>query len=324
MKTGRPWKRVILGTVIALAALWLTFRETDWDGLGRVVASSNLLPLILIVPLLTGSYIFRVLRWRVLLSHMETVPYRVLTPPVLVAFMMNSVFPGRLGEVARAIMLSRKTSVPFSSGFATVVVARLFDGLSLTFMTLLVMASMWESLGAHVRTGLIMAGGGYLLVLAFLAVLRAWHGRAAELLVRPMRLVGLQRPADKAERLLCSFADGLSVLRNPRDVLKTGVLSAGIWCCLTASVIPVFLSLGIRFHWNTAPLVLVLAGLGMLIPTPAGTGTVHYLIGVVFPVITGIPDTSAKALAILFHASQFLPIIIAGLVAQGNEMRRGP
>lgn len=314
--------KTIIGLAIAAATLWLTFRNTDWTELQAVVSKASMLPLLLVLPLLAASYTFRVLRWRVLLIHLEAVPCRVLTPPVLVAFMLNSVFPGRIGEVARAMLLARKTRIPFSSGFASVVVARLFDGLSLTFLALLVMASMWRDLTGAIRSGLLMAGAGYVLVLLALAALRAWHGKAAGLLVRPLRMLGLKGPAGKLEGVLTSFAAGLDVLRKPRDIVRAAALSAGVWGCLTASVIPVFWSLGIGFEWYTAPLVLVLSGLGMLIPTPAGTGTIHYLLGVVFPVITGVPEPSAKAMAILFHASQFLPIIVAGLIAQGDGLRK--
>jgi hypothetical protein len=73
------------------------------------------------------------------------------------------------------------------------------------------------------------------------------------------------------------------------------------------------------FQWYYPPLILVLAGLGMLIPTPAGTGTIHYALGVVFPVITGIGESTAKVMAVVFHATQFLPIIVAGLVAALRE-----
>lgn len=314
--------KTLAGVLVAGAALWLTFRNTDWRQLADAVSSASLAPLLLVLPLLAASYGFRVLRWRVLLSHMERIPCRVLTPPVLVAFMLNSVFPGRIGEVVRAVLLSRKTSVPFSSGFATVVVARLFDGLSLTLMTLLVMASMWERLTGTVRTGLMLAGAGYILVLVALACLRAWHGRAAAILVAPLEFLGMRGLSMRVKGLLMSFTAGLDVLKSPVDVMRTVGFSAGVWGCLTLSVIPVFWSLGVEFQWYTAPLVLVLSGLGMLIPTPAGTGTIHYLLGVVFPAITGMPETSAKALAILFHATQFLPIILAGLIAQGDGLRK--
>ncbi len=314
--------RTAVGLVIALATLWLAFRKTAWTELAEVVSAASLAPLLLVLPLLAASYMFRILRWRVLLGHMEKIPYRILTPPVLVAFMLNAILPGRVGEVIRAVLLSRKTTVPFSSAFATVVVARLFDGLSLTFMTLLVMLSMWGNLTGPIRSGLIMAGVGYLAVLLVLAALRAWHDKTAAILVKPVRFLGFSGAADKVERLLLSFAAGLDVLKSPRDLLKAVACSAGVWGCLTISVIPVFWSLGMAFQWNTAPLVLILSGLGMLIPTPAGTGTIHYLLGVVFPVVTGIPEASAKAMAILFHATQFLPVIVAGLIAGGGGLKK--
>jgi uncharacterized protein (TIRG00374 family) len=311
--------RTLLGVLVAGVTLWLTFRKTDWSELAGAWGSAAPAPLLLVLPLLAASYGFRVLRWRVLLRHLEEIPLRVLTPPILVAFMLNSVFPGRIGEVVRAVLLSRRTRVPFSSGFATVVVARLLDGLTLSLMTLLVMASMWADLAVSIRSGLILAGAGYLVVLLVLVSLRRWHEKTASALVRPLRALGFNRTADRAHALLLSFAAGLDVMKNPRDTLKAVALSLGVWGCLTLSVIPVFWSLGIGFRWNTAPLVLVLSGLGMLIPTPAGTGTIHYLLGVVFPAITGVSAVSAQAMAILFHATQFLPIIIAGLLAQGTD-----
>ena len=96
-------------------------------------------------------------------------------------------------------------------------------------------------------------------------------------------------------------------------------LTIGVWLSLCASVVPVFYALEMPWNWFYPPLILVLAGFGMLIPTPAGAGTIHYAIGVLFPAITGIPESSAKALAIVFHATQFIPVIIAGLaVSKGS------
>jgi uncharacterized protein (TIRG00374 family) len=122
----------------------------------------------------------------------------------------------RIGEVVRAVLLSRRTGVSFSSGFATVVVARLLDGLTLSLMTLLVMASMWADLAASIRSGLILAGAGYLVVLLVLVSLRRYHKKTASALVRPLRAFGLRRPADRARSLLLSFAAGLDVMKSPR------------------------------------------------------------------------------------------------------------
>ncbi|MCP4647062.1 MAG: hypothetical protein GY852_04900, partial [bacterium] len=102
---------------------------------------------------------------------------------------------------------------------------------------------------------------------------------------------------------------------------KVSALTAGVWLSLCLSVIPVFFALEISLNWFYSPLILVLAGFGMLIPTPAGAGTVHYALGVLFPAITGIPEPQAKALAIVFHATQFIPVIIAGLAASRGNIK---
>ena len=77
----------------------------------------------------------------------------------------------------------------------------------------------------------------------------------------------------------------------------------------------------IPWDWYSPALVLVLAGFGMLIPTPAGAGTVHYALGVLYPAITGIMEPQAKAMAIFFHATQFLPVILAGLAVSRGHLK---
>ena len=119
--------------------------------------------------------------------------------------------------------------------------------------------------------------------------------------------------------MLLDFATGLDILKDPQELIRVSLLTAGVWLSLCVSVIPVFYALEMPWNWYYPPLILVLAGFGMLIPTPGGAGTVHYAIGVLFPAITGIPLPQAKALAIVFHATQFIPVIIAGLlVSKGN------
>lgn len=307
------------GVLIAALTIWLTFRKTDWNSLQAIFSSAGWGYALAVLPALAISYTFRIYRWTALLFPMKEVRKRDAASPLITGFMLNSVLPGRLGEFARSALLSRKTDLPFPSVFATVVVARLFDGLSLTGLTLVVMTAMWSSLSQAIRGGLIAAGCGYLAVLLILLALRRWHRRTASVLVWPFRKLKLYRLAEKLEKALLDFALGLDILRNPVELIKVAALSAGVWLSLCISIIPVFSALGMEWDWYYPPLVLVLAGFGMLIPTPAGAGTVHYALGVLFPAITGVPEDQAKVMALFFHATQFLPIIAAGLLAsKGN------
>ncbi|MCK5035929.1 MAG: flippase-like domain-containing protein [Candidatus Sabulitectum sp.] len=307
------------GILIAALTVWLTFKNTDWAALKSAFSSARWGYVLLVIPALASSYVFRVYRWVTLLAPLKNVKKTVAAPPLLTGFMLNSILPGRLGEFARSALLSRSTGIPFVSSFATVVVARLFDGLALTGLTLVVMTAMWDSLAKAVRGGLVAAGCGYIAILFILIALRKWHEATARVLVFPMRKLHFDKAAARIEKMLLDFATGLDVLKDPAEMLKVSALTAGVWLSLCVSVVPVFYALEMPWNWFYPPLILVLAGFGMLIPTPGGAGTVHYAIGVLFPAITGIPESQAKALAILFHATQFIPVIIAGLlVSKGN------
>ncbi len=319
LKKNKNAIKLTLGIVIAAATIWLTFRNTDWPELKSVFSNARWGYTLLVIPALASSYVFRVYRWVTLLSPMKKVSRTVAAPPLLTGFMLNSVLPGRLGEFARSALLSRKTGIPFVSSFATVVIARLFDGLALTGLTLAVMAVMWGFLPESVRGGLIAAGCGYIAILFILIALRKWHEATAGILVYPLRKLHFNKAASKVEKMLLDFATGLDILKDPGEMVRVSALTVGVWLSLCVSVIPVFYALEMPWEWFYPPLILVLAGFGMLIPTPAGAGTVHYALGVLFPAITGIPDSRAKAMAIVFHATQFIPVIIAGLaVSRGN------
>lgn len=307
------------GILIAALTVWLTFKNTDWAALKSAFSDARWGYVLLVIPALASSYVFRVYRWVTLLAPLKNVKKTVAAPPLLTGFMLNSILPGRLGEFARSALLARSTGIPFVSSFATVVVARLFDGLALTGLTLVVMTAMWDSLAKAVRGGLVAAGCGYIGILFILIALRKWHEATTRVLVFPLRKLHFDKAAARMEKLLLDFATGLDVLKDPAEMLKVSALTAGVWLSLCVSVVPVFYALDMPWDWFYPPLILVLAGFGMLIPTPGGAGPVHYAIGVLFPAITGIPESQAKALAILFHATQFIPVIIAGLlVSKGN------
>ncbi|MCK5130573.1 MAG: flippase-like domain-containing protein [Candidatus Sabulitectum sp.] len=318
-KKNRNAIKLTAGVIIAALTVWLTFRNTDWSELNSAFGNARWGYILLVIPALASSYVFRVYRWVTLLAPMKEVRKTIAAPPLLTGFMLNSILPGRLGEFARSALLSRRTGIPFVSTFATVVVARLFDGLALTGLTLVVMTAMWDSLSKSVRGGLIAAGFGYIAILFILIALRKWHETTAGVLVYPFRKFHFDKAASRIEKMLLDFATGLDILKNPGELARVSALTIGVWLSLCISVIPVFYALEMPWIWFYPPLILVLAGFGMLIPTPGGAGTVHYALGVLFPAIIGIQDSQAKALAIVFHATQFIPVIAAGLVVtRGN------
>ena len=318
-KKGSTWKHLAVGLLIAGIALFLTYRKTDMTELTAALSEIAWPMLLLVLPPLALSYIFRIMRWRVLLSPIAPVTARDASGPLLTGFMVNSLLPGRVGEILRALLLSRRTTVPRASSFATVVLARLFDGLTLAAMTLIVLGVIHERLDEKIRIGLIAAGLMYVVVLALLAALRKWKERTARVVTAPFRRFGMKGISSKLEHVLISFSHGLEAMTSWRDVLRAALYSALIWGSLAISVLPVFIAMHLEIQWYYPILVLVLAGLGMLIPTPAGTGTVHGALVLVLPGFIGISVEATRIFALLFHTTQFLPIILVGLYTALRE-----
>lgn len=313
------WKQLVPGLIIAGVALYLTYRKTDTEALLCALRDMRWPVLLLVLPPLVLSYLFRVVRWRKLLSPMEKVSYGEASGPLITGFFVNTLLPGRVGEVLRALLLSRRTTVPRAGSFATVVLARLFDGLTLAAMTLLALTVLWDRLEAGIRAGLMAAGLLYVTVLAVMILLRRFRGRAARAFSLPLKKMGLLSLGRKTEGILMSFAEGLEIMGDWRDTVRIGLLSLLVWTSLTLSVIPVFWAMRLPMLWYYPVMVLVLAGLGMLIPTPAGTGTVHGALVLVLPGLAGITVETARVLALVFHTTQFIPVIIVGLVVAVRE-----
>ncbi len=319
LKKSGILKHIVPGVIIAGIALYLTYRKTDIAQLLSVLREMEWPVLLLVLPPLALSYAVRIIRWRFLLSPIRTVSARDAAGPLITGFFVNSILPGRVGEILRALLLSRKTSVPRASSFATVVLARIFDGLTLAAMTLIVLAVLWSALDSTIKLGLIAAGLLYIAVLLMLIALRRWKEVTARVISAPLRWVRLNNLSVRFESLLISFAHGLEILRDWRDAIRVILYSLCVWAALAISVIPVFWALHLQFVWYYPLLVLVLAGLGMLIPTPAGTGTIHGALVLVLPGLIGITPENTGILALLFHTTQFMPIILVGLIVAVKE-----
>jgi len=122
------WKGV-LGLVLTAVCLYFAFRNTKWSDALEQARNANLLLLVLSAAAATGMFPLRAIRWRAILDPVAPrLPLGPLWRSIAIGMMVNNIALLRAGEFARVFALTRQVpSVSFSTGFASLIVDRVFD-----------------------------------------------------------------------------------------------------------------------------------------------------------------------------------------------------
>lgn len=134
--------QLAVGIAISVFFLYLTMRPINMSDLWTALLSFRWLYAIPFLAVTFLSMYIRAIRWHFLMRPTAILSPQRLFSPMMVGFGLNSLLPARAGEFARAYVLSAREKLPFTSVFATIVVERIFDMLTLLFLLAVVFASL--------------------------------------------------------------------------------------------------------------------------------------------------------------------------------------
>ena len=297
----------------------------------------------------------RTVRWQVLLRHLKRVPAVRLFPALVVGFMANHLLPMRLGELVRSYHLSQREGVSAASAFATIMVERVIDAVTLLALVavaagFLPVIGLTQALGE--RSGVpwpLLATGASLPFIAMFGalLLLALHpARAAS-----VATVVLRPLSPRAGRLLAElvrlFLDGLAALRSPARIFGLFLLSAPVWLLEAGLFYLAGLSFGLqdvfgsRLEMALAMVVVTaVSKIGSSVPAaPGGLGLFELVARetlVLLPAVS-VDRSVAAAYAAVVHAALLLPMILLGqaflwseqlslrrLLRQGRNVEQAP
>jgi uncharacterized protein (TIRG00374 family) len=300
------WRNLMIGVLVSAFFLWLAFRDVNWPEFQSVLQNARwgYLPLIMVV--YVGVLTTRAIRWYYLMDG------RVRWWSVFhihnIGFLINSTLPFRIGELARAYLISREqTGVSAWAVLSTILTERILDVLAL--VVILVLLLPFLPLEANVVTAGLLAGG--VAVVAFGVLLAsarkpAWIYALLNLILRFLPFLQRLKPVQLVDRVL----DGLKPLTSRRGLLRIGFWSVIAWALAILEV----WTLALLFpDWpqTTASyaglaLALVGASLSIVIPfTPAGVGP--FEAAVIFALgVGGVPPELRATFAIVWHTGLVL------------------
>lgn len=317
--------QLLIGILLAGGLLAWFLKGQKWSEIGDAFQRAHLGYLAGLVAATVVAYAIRAWRWGLLYRPLAAVPFHDLHSATYVGFMSGQIVP-RAGEVLRPYLIARRHPVSTSAGFATIILERLID-----LITVLVLFALYffvlprpaeEQRGPLLDT--LKAAGFVTAVIAVvaLAVLVAFHIYAEKALAVGDRVLAwfpavLARPF---RGLLKSFGEGLAVLQAP----------ASLWLMIAAQSLVLWLAIAYGFHFNNLAFDIVLPlpatflliaflVVGVSIPTPGNVGGFHVFYLYAMRDVFGVPTETASAAGISAHALSNLVILAVGLVFLARE-----
>jgi uncharacterized protein (TIRG00374 family) len=296
-----------------MAGVWTETRRAR-TGLLAVAAGATLI-----------TYAMRALRWQYLLAPIGHARFSTAFETTTIGFAASFLLPARAGEVLRPYLLARRERLPATACFATIILERLLDLVTVlllfgVFVLLVDPASIAgdPALYTRVKAGGLAAGAASVAGLGVLFAL-AGHperlGRAALKIehVLPARL------AHAVARVVETFAQGLGVMRQPRRLFVSLVLSFPLWLSIAAGIWLTSRAFHMTFAYVGSFLVMTLLVVGVAMPTPGAIGGFHAMYQIAVTTFFGVPTDRAVGGAIVLHAISFVPVTLFGLAFMARE-----
>ena len=288
-----------------LQKVWTDFSQANFFWIGVVLLAFMI------------SNYSRARRWQMLLhplGYKATLGNSFWT--IVLGYFANLGIP-RMGEIVRATALSRYENIPVEKVMGTIVLDRLVDFFSLATVIgltfLLEFDRLWSFLKPYVAGEPGGGSGTSYLVLIFL-ILAAGGGM---LFWRILRNNPQNVFFQKAANVLKGFAEGLQSIRKVQKPLLFVWHSVLIWVMYYLMTYLCF-----RAFEPTAALspiaglmVFVFGSLGIVVPSPGGMGTYHFLVPAALA-IYGINGNDGFSFAnIMFFSVQLFGNIVFGIMA---------
>jgi glycosyltransferase 2 family protein len=317
--------RTVLILLLTIGLLWFFLRHANMAQVWAEVRRARPTLLVGAIVITGVTYVLRALRWQYLLAPLGHTHFSTAFRTTVIGFAATFLLPARAGEVIRPFLLARKERLPATAAFATIILERLLDLVTVvSLFAFFVLTADPSSMSAppaaleRVKLGGIIAaaGGAAALTIAFVAAghperLGRWALRVERVL--PARL------ARVVASFVETFTQGLGVMRQPRRLLVALALSVPLWMSISAGIWLTSLAFHITFPYVASFLVTIILVVGVAMPTPGAVGGFHAAYQIAVQSFFGAPDDRAIGAAIVLHGVSFVPVTLLGLVFMARD-----
>ena len=283
------------------------------------ISNANYFWVIITMILFLITNIFRALRWKMMLEAIGYQPRLInLFGTIMINYLANLGIP-RSGEVIRAGLISQYEDIPVEKALGTIFTDRIFDVIMLALVIGLAvliggsdfLAYLDQNINLGQKFGDLMQNTKAVFILLLLSGLIVWFVWSNRTKINNSK-IGI-----KLRNLITGFSDGVQSVRHVSSIPLFIFYTVGIWVLYYFMMYFAFFTFAPTSHLGPIAglVVFVFGSLGILIPTPGGMGSYHYLVGEALTMY-GVSGVDAFSFAnIVFFSIQLFVNILFGIIS---------
>ena len=317
--------QVSISLLVGIGLIYLLYRNTDTEQMLATLMNADYRFVFLSMALGCLSHWSRGVRWTIALRPLGyAIQKRRAFVAVMTGYLMNTAVP-RAGEVARCMFLKRTDNLPIATSFGSVIGERALDFIILVCITATTFFVEWDIIkgfleeyadfGIYERAfynnlWLIWILIGIGLVMIVLAYFYRDHIRKNTLFIKIQLFVsGIWQGVSSITKL------------NRKQQFFYFIHTLIIWICYHLMIYVLFFSIEGTSNLTVMAgfTAMVMAGVGMVIPIPGGTGSFHVLVTYTL-IAYSIETQTAETFAAFAHGAQTLMILVIGGVSMASGL----
>ena len=270
------------------------------------------------------AYISRGIRWKIMLEAIDYKTSNINNIAAVSIGYFTNLFVPRAGEITRCTALNQKEKIPLNKLFGTIIVERLIDFMVLVFLLLFTLITKHKIindfyLAIKNQNSEIKSQKNILVVIATFTLLILF----IFLFKKKIKKLSFY---NKIKQFLDGLKEGFKSVGNLKNKTLFWIHTFIIWLMYFLMTYVCFFSMNETSHLSLIDgvFILVLGGIGMVIPTPGGIGSYHAIVMIGLAVLGigyisfGSENTTANPSLIfptIVHIAQTLVAIIMGVIS---------
>ncbi len=299
--------------------LVIAFYGVDFNKMFFFISNASVFWMIVLILSLLASHFIRAVRWKIILSSVKPDASTLnLFGALMVGYGVNCAVP-RLGEVSRAVMLGKWEKISTTSTIGTVILERVIDMLSFAFAVVISVFIWSGDLYQHfpwLRNSLYIVIVFMLLLILFLVLLVRFKKKFYDTIIKLVGKIS-EKLAHKLASTFEMFILGFASLKGVRNYFITLLLTLLMFIFYWLNSYIGFFIVGMdqitNVNLGMAWIIMSISSIGVMIPTPGGTGSYHTLVKSVLVLLFGFDEAISLAYAVLTHIISYVLFVITAL-----------